>query len=313
LSIQAAWRAGVTASARRRAASGSSTRFYANSSPWNTPIIASPVLDSSNASYKTNIQAFPNWYLDVVAFSMPIYRATGSETRYTVPTTHDSDWGPAFPNGATIPVNGTWKASLGSDGWITIVDTNGYAYWIWQYLWNSGVPRGSWGGSGQIDSSEINGWAATGSGTGCGAQPVAGVITLDDLTRGTIDHALAYSITDTSTAYKYPANKSDGGQGTASVQIPEGQRVQLDPSINVSAQSWGTMTKMVATALQTYGAYLVDSSGGSYGLYCQMDPAATLPDGTGPAWQAVGVTYDYFALTGIPMSSFRFLQNWDGS
>jgi Fibronectin type III domain len=290
--------------------SSDSTRFYADNSPINMPIPGNAVLDPANDAWVAHARQTA-WYLDVIDYSMPIVRASGSERRFTVRTDHDGDWGPAFPAGRTIPLDPAWKQSPGSDGWLTVIDTDGTAYWLWQYSWNNSNPTAAWGGSGPIGKAQVQPWATSGSGTGSGLSPVAGTITQADLQRGVIDHALAFSDTWTASTFKAPANKSDGPD-RGSPAMPEGQRVQLDPAINVDAQGWSPIEKMVAKALQTYGAYLVDTSGGSFGLYAQMDQAASGGD-PGPMWQAVGVTGDYPTMRNIPMGSLRFMRNWNGS
>jgi hypothetical protein len=43
--------------------------------------------------------------------------------------------------------------------------------------------------------------------------------------------------------------------------MPEGARIQLDPSFDVAATSWPAWKKTIARALQRYGAYLGDTGG----------------------------------------------------
>jgi hypothetical protein len=276
----------------------------------NTRIRPNPVLDPNNAAWVGHARD-TRWYINTLSYANAIVYATGTENRFHVPTVHDDDWGDPFgPN--RIPLRPEWKPSPGSDGWLVVVDAaRSRAYWLWRYSWNGGKPHAAWGGTGVVGSLAREPWPDLGGGNGSGLSAVAGVITEQDLRRGYIDHALAFADHWTSSSHKYPASKSDG-HGNGSRPIPMGQRVQLDPSINVGAQPWSRIEKMVAQALQTYGAYLVDSSGGSFGLAAQMDQKS-LGGNPGPMWNAVGVTGDYWRLGHIPMTSLRFLKRWDGS
>lgn len=83
--------------------------------------------------------------------------------------------------------------------------------------------------------------------------------------------------------------------------IPEGALIQLDPAFNVSAQSWPPWEKTIATALQTYGAYVVDTSG-ALALYAVSDMNTS-----NTTWASVGMT-KLPSLSNLPWSSFRVIQ-----
>src|SRR6185312_2063860 len=99
----------------------------------------------------------------------------------------------------------------------------------------------------------------------------------NELQTGKIDHALGFSAHYTCAAtFRYPAIKTDGRH--ASPCIPEGTRVQLDPSINVDAIPGITPgERTVAHALQTYGAYAHDTGGSNMG-YSFESPIDGQPD-----------------------------------
>jgi hypothetical protein len=72
-----------------------------------------------------------------------------------------------------------------------------------------------------------------------------------------------------------PATHTDGANSNANA-IPEGARIQLDPSFNVSVQSWPTWEKIIATVLQTYGAYVVDTGGALAEIILEVGGARSL-------------------------------------
>jgi hypothetical protein len=64
-----------------------------------------------------------------------------------------------------------------------------------------------------------------------------------------------------------PATGSDGWSTLAGA-IPEGARVQLDPSLDLDSLGLTPWQKTIARALQEYGMLLVDTGGG-FGLQAQ--------------------------------------------
>src|SRR5207248_2976692 len=76
-----------------------------------------------------------------------------------------------------------------------------------------------------------------------------------------IDHALAITVSlSRSGLIACPATHTDG-PSTDPNSIPEAARIQLDPAFNVDGQSWPQWQKVIAHALQTYGAYIYDTGG----------------------------------------------------
>lgn len=204
------------------------------------------------------------------------------------------------------------RPTEGSDGWLCVIDADhSRGYWLWQYSWNNGKPTASWGGTGQYGRNIIEPWADHGSGGGAGIVPPALIITRADLERGYINHALATGNPWTASSWKYPAKSSDG-RDEGSAPIPEGERLQLDPSIDVGKQPWPRLEKMVAKALQIYGAYIVDTSGGqSMTLSGEMDQTQQ-GDDPGKMWTAVGVAHEYQEFSHILTDKLRFLSSWNG-
>ena len=87
-----------------------------------------------------------------------------------------------------------------------------------------------------------------------------------------------------------PATHTDG-QHLEPAAIPQGARIQLDPTFDVDAQPWPRWEKVLARALQKYGAYLGDT-----GDSLSFAAEATLDRGY-DAWSMVGVP------AGVPLAS----------
>ncbi|WP_157886145.1 PA14 domain-containing protein [Mycobacteroides saopaulense] len=84
---------------------------------------------------------------------------------------------------------------------------------------------------------------------------LAGLITPEDVQAGVIDHALRFAIPINAPTYVYPGTRSDG---TVAGGVPEGIRIQLDPSLDLRTWNLSPFQRMVATALQKYGAFDAD-------------------------------------------------------
>src|SRR5690349_19020913 len=164
------------------------------------------------------------------------------------------DWGPA-PFTDTMP----WPADLvvpgitspGTtptnnppyDGHVTIADpTTGRVYNLWRAL--DGTPKTAWWGRRVplYGDGREGGAAQQGSSTGARLARYGGIIRASEMTAAAaagytgLDHALFFSTNIASPEVRYPASVGDGANGSGvATPIPEGARVQLDPTIDVDS------------------------------------------------------------------------------
>lgn len=134
--------------------------------------------------------------------------------------------------------------------------------------------------------------------TASGLSLLAGLITLQDLAAGTINHALAVGVDRVAqTVYSWPANRTDGVD-VAFDAIPEGQRLRLDPDVKIDELDLSPLGAMVAHALQNYGCIIRDRTIGSVSFYAERP---TTPAGrTDPYRAYYGGRPKYEQLDGIP-------------
>jgi hypothetical protein len=245
---------------------------------------------------------------DLYEYGIAIHKATSSTPRENVYCL--ADWGDC-PTGSLNPIRvpPDLDPPPGSDGNTVIVDwTQRLAISLHQPSPNS---DGSWSATWVTVASLLGSGVPSQGGNGSGVSHLAGVVELDEIAGGHIDHALVFS---TNVACKdvrrYPARKTDG-QSTVAGCVPLGARVQLDPSVNVDQLAVPAGVKTVARALQKYGAYAVDRGGAPMALYFQVAPDASYGY-PGDVYQDAGLTKDYFTTGGVPWNRLRVLATWNG-
>jgi hypothetical protein len=271
---------------------------FSATSPWNSQISSSPALDPNSAAIAGYLGSEMKAYADMYEYGTPVWTAT-----FTDPFNHASctePWGTCQLAQQLIPIPTNAESSHGGDGSMVVVDsTTGTGYDFWRASRTSPTSwSASWGTRFSMSGSGTGGGA-----TGAGVPLLAGLPRLAEMTQGRIAHALGFISNNTcASVYRYPASKTDGHSG-ASNCIPEGARIQLDPSINVDALPGITPgEKIVAHALQTYGAYCKDT-GGSRLAFGFEDPLGK----TNP-YPALGFAWDYYGMPHIPWNHLRVLQ-----
>lgn len=278
-----------------------SGRPFTEASAGNTPIPPDPVLDPASRVMTAYLGAEGKGYANLYAYGVPVFDADASTPRYSVDCT--KPWGRCDLEQQPVPIPDSAQPSAGSDRAMVVIDwSTRKAYEFWQAQRSPSGWSASWGGVSSIDGDGRGSPA-----TGAGISRLAGVVRTFEIRQGRIDHALVFS-TDNAChdAYRDPATKTDGVSPRSDC-IPEGARVQLDPTINVDAIPGMTPgERMVAKALQIYGGYAIDNGGTPIALifetpYAEQDP-----------YPAAGFAHDYYSMPRIPWHRLRVLRNWDG-
>jgi hypothetical protein len=285
------------------------------------PIVSNPVLAANSATWVNYLsdpkgQRIADLY-DYGVTLIPGSAIDSSTPRYDV--TFTEPWGSDPLGTHTVPIPAGTTVAPGSDGHLTVLDpTTGKAYGLWQAKYDSSTNSwsASWGGITDLNG---NGVDQSGSATGSAIARYAGVITASEFSRAIaantgLDHALFISTDIAGSAFTSPAAKSDGSNiAGVAVPIPEGTRIQLDPSINVDAIAGiSPAEKVIAKTLQTYGAYVGDQGGARMAFIFEEVPGAS-SDNPATVWRSAGLAWDYYDMTSIPWSQLRVLDSWDGT
>ncbi len=295
------------------------TSSYFQAADWLwKPIVANPVIAANSATWVSYLAAAnAKRVADLYEYGVTMVQATASTPRYDV--TFTEPWGNDPMGSYTVAIPLGLNLPGGSDRQIAILDpTTGKAYGLWRASYDSATDTwtAAWGGITELNG---NGVDTSGSATGTNIARYAGVITTAEFSAAIaantgVNHALFISSDLASSLFTGPATKSDGtNMAGVSTPIPEGTRIQLDPSINVDAiPGISAAEKVIAKTLQTYGAYVGDQGGARMAFIFEVAPDATSTN-PGAVYSSAGLEWDYYDMTDIPWSKLRVLANWDGS
>ena len=237
-----------------------------------------PVFPSNNV-WHANISKLPvnrhsaAWLASMSASSKhlhPDFGPSGSSMPYgipyiVVPSSHqkvsvsfdyadESDPGP-YPFGSDTPIEG------GSDRHAIMIDSGTCKlYELYDAHYSSG---GSTAGSGAIWSLKSNalrpaGWT---SADAAGLPIFAGLVRLDEVKKGVVDHAIRFTASSTDRTYLWPARHQAGAARNAYLP-PMGARFRLKSSFSLSG--YRADTKVILTAMKRYGMIVADNGSDWY-------------------------------------------------
>ncbi len=217
--------------------------------------------------------------------------------------------GEAYFKGVPIPDDAV--PAVGSDGQLTVHDPSTDQLWeFWKARRDAGTGRweACWGG--RVDNlstslgshSKYYGVAAT------GLVMAGGMISLEEVRRGAIDHAL-YLAVPTSQAYpeiSWPALRGDGRAIDSPDVVRQGQRVRLDPRVNLDELNLTPVGRMVAQAAQRYG-FIISDTAGAVAVITESGAREAARTGENPWNKLLGVpTYD--VLRGFPWERMQVVE-----
>lgn len=284
-------------------------RPFASTSAWNSLIPAAPALDPNSGAQVAwlsgTVSATANPAVaNLYNYGVPIWEADAATPKYKIDCV--KAWGTCGLELELVPVpDGATATPVEKDGAMVVVDAStnrSYEFYEGQKL--NSVWQAGWGGVLSTVGDGVG--TAANSATGSAVSRLAGVVRISEIKAGVIDHALVFSTDNACTStFRYPAAKTDG-RSNRSDCVPEGARIQLDPSIDVDALPMTSGERIVAKALQRYGAYAIDNGGAKMAFIFEV------PSGEADPYASVGLTRDYFAMNAIPWRSLRVLKSWTG-
>jgi len=258
-------------------------RPYADDSPFNRRISASPELSPRSADYVAQLTRIgpPDAIATGTAgtvndWAHPTYYSLPTDPLYTLDCTES--WGTCAIEGMRVRVPPQAQPAGAGDAHLTIVDTaTGWEYDLWgasPLPAPGGTIRAKWGGRTRIDGDGL-GSDATAARYG----NLAGMIRAPELAAGRIDHALFMTYPcGAPTAPVYPASKG-GAMCDATTGVnafPMGTRFQLDMTdAEIDALGFARWKTAILKAMANYGMYFGDTGGKSWAVMAESSSTYT--------------------------------------
>lgn len=270
------------------------------SSPWRQEIPSDAPVDPNSAAMIAGVQGERALHANLIRYGIPIYVANADTPTHTVSCTRVdygvcpfAGWPVAIPDGA--------EPNSGSDGVLVSVEkSSGIIFEFWRAArdgdkWTTAFAA--------VNSLHGSGWG--GAATGSGASRLGGVVRIAEIAAGEIPHALALQSNNACPTFRPPALKSDG-KSARSDCIPEGARLQLDPTLDLNALNLKPGELAVARAMQRYGGYLMDVADTALSVSFELD--RTKSGELGRTYSDAGFRWDYDAMENVPWDKLRVLK-----
>jgi hypothetical protein len=256
-------------------------RFFSPTSFWNEELPAGAPLDPSSAGVVGALnetiaderQVGKGPGINTTVFSVPVYTVPANQptVMVTLNASIEAMRGASALQSAwdAVPLPADAQPAAGTDKHLVVWQPSTDRLWeFWQLEDTSEGWQAGWGGAMQNASSDPGvygpeAWPGAGTGWGASASSLSiagGLITLEDLEKGQINHALAMAIPDPRAGvYASPAERTDG-KSTSPLSLPEGAHLRLDPNLNLASLHLSRVMLMIAEAAQRYGIVVRDTA-----------------------------------------------------
>jgi hypothetical protein len=281
----------ASSAATEDTASGTSHfRFFSPHSFWNQAVSADAAVDPSSAALvgalateaAEEVAAGNGPFITTSPYGVPVYRVPADQP--TVPVKLVGHPGERALRAAwhAVPLPARARPAAGSDGHLVVWQPHSDRLWeFFQLRHEGGGWRAGWGGAMRNVSADPgvynrHVWPGSQPWWGASASSLSiagGLITLEDLEAGEINHALAISLPEVRDGtYASPARRTDGNSPDP-LTLPEGAHLRLDPHLDLASLHLPWLTRLVAEAAQRYGIFVRDRAA-DMTFYAQ-DPTPT--------------------------------------
>jgi hypothetical protein len=268
---------GGRVSSARASSSSSPSRFFSPSSFWNEPLAANAPLDPTSAEVvgafdaeiATEEQAGDGPWINTIKYSIPIYEVPANQPTVRVRLDRSVREPALSAAWMAVPLPPSATPAAGTDGSLVVWQPSTGRLWEFhRMVYGANGWQAVWGGAMQDVSSNpgvygSNAWPGAEPWWGISASSlslVGGLISVEDLQLGQIDHALEMALPAVRAGvFSSPAQRSDG-RSTDPLSLPEGAHLRLNPNLNLASLHLPRLTLMLAEAAQRYGIFITDRS-----------------------------------------------------
>lgn len=286
-------------------------RPYQTHNTWYEKIPPNPTIMANSANYVNDILINSTTLsINLSEWSVPVWQNSPSDPLVTVslPSGH-----PAIANGWNVLRIPTNARSAGMenpnyrDRHMSIISHDGL--YVWDFFGARKDANGNWSASSlrRWDRSGLgfqSPYDSQGSPRACPTSLQHGLITYDDIVnKGYIDHALAFAYWGEKRAAHWslePCRAYREGISDRPWAMLLGERLQLDPTLNLDTLNLKPAAKIIARAMQEYGMIFAENCGvGCNAVYAE--------DLTGKpySWSGILSPGD---LANIPLNRLRVLE-----
>jgi hypothetical protein len=297
--------------------------LFAPNSIWNKPLSANARIDPSSGrligalvrEVRSEQHAKRGPWINTRQYGVPILTVPANQrtVRVWLSAGAPPELQRAF---AAVPLPSWATPSEGTDRYLVVWQPSRNRMWeFWQLRHDTSHHwLASWGGAMQDVSTNIGvygprAWpgATTAWGVTASSFPlVAGVIRIDELKLGQIDHALALSLpTVRAGVFASPAERTDGNDPSPTA-LPEGARLRLDPRLNLKRLALPPLTRLIAEAAQRYGIVIRDYAADI--AFSAQDPEPWLTNPFAGAGGFYGGLYPNELLRNFPWNRLQVLR-----
>jgi hypothetical protein len=299
-------------------------RFFSPTSFWNEVLPVDAPLDPSSAAVVGAFdeviaaeegQAKAGPWINTTSYSVPVYTVPGDQPTVVVRLVDHNPDAALSSAWSAVPLPPEARPSVGTDGELVVWQPSTDRLWeFWRLEHAASSWQASWGGAMRNVSSGVGVfgprvWPGAETWWGASASSlslVGGLISLEDLATGQINHALSMSIPDVRAGvYASPAQRSDG-KSNDPLSLPEGAHLRLNPNLDLATLHLPRLTLMIAKAAQRYGLIVRDGAG--VVTFQAQDPE---PTGTEPYMGPDGYfegKYPNQLLASFPWSQLELLK-----
>jgi hypothetical protein len=254
-------------------------------------------------------------WINTTQYSIPIYTVPADQPTVSVQLQNHAAGASLSSAWSAVPLPTNAHPAVGTDGTLVLWQPSTDRLWeFWKLAHEGSGWQASWGGAMQNVSSNAGvygpeAWPGAKSWWGVSASSlslVGGLISIEDLQRGEINHALSMAIPNVrGGVYALPAQRDDG-KSTEPLALPEGAHLRLNPTLNLAALHLPRLTMMIAEAAQRYGIFITDGAGIT--TFYAQDPTPTASNPyTGPHGYFEG-KHPQEILASFPWSQLELLK-----
>ncbi|WP_168583463.1 malectin domain-containing carbohydrate-binding protein [Gephyromycinifex aptenodytis] len=248
-----------------------------------------------------------NAAVNAYQYNSAFYTASASTRRYRVGFTDCQNKG-YLPDGLydgpayflDVPIPDGAMPATGTDAQMGIYDPERdqlWEFWVMKRTAQGGW-EACWGGRVDDVSSSDGRFPEPFGVSASGLVMAGGVVSVQEAARGQIDHALYLTVTEAQAlVFSYPANRTDGRSQGEDLLV-EGQRLRLDPKLDVTTLGLTPFGVAVAKAAQKYG-FIVSDLGGTVSIATESGRPQERRTGSNP-WDVLLGGPSYEALAGFP-------------